>query len=283
VSSLFDSTAPRFLRPDDVGRIQRNQRRINVQRAVGIGRRVALAVVVIGIALWMVHRAQSDKRFAVKTIEVSGAAHTSRQALNAVTSAYAGANLFKIDIARVQSDLRALPWVSRIEIEKKLPDTLHIRVVERTPWALVQTRTGLRYADEDGVPFAPLSPEVGDPDLPVVVASNPADLRRCVQLVRDLRQRDPLLYSRISEVRPLAPNAFALFDRDLGTVIYADTNDLSEKWRTLYAIANAERYGRGAIEYADLRFSDRVVLKPVHPITSSTAAIVTAQSAEITN
>ena len=78
MSGLFDSTAPRFFRPDDVGRIQRNQRRINVQRAMGIARRIALAVAVIGIALWMVHRAQSDKRFAVKTIEVTGATHVAR-------------------------------------------------------------------------------------------------------------------------------------------------------------------------------------------------------------
>jgi cell division septal protein FtsQ len=192
-------------------------------------------------------------------------------------------NLFKIDIARVQADLRALPWVSRIDIEKKLPDALRIRVVERTPWALVQSRAGLLYADENGSPFAALSPEVGDPDLPLIVANDPADLQRCVELVRDLRQRDSLLYSRISEVRPLAPRAFALFDRDLGTIVYADPENLSEKWRTLYAVANAERFGRAAIEYADLRFADRIVLKPVHPILGSGAAIVPAQSAEITN
>ena len=272
-----------FLRPDDVARIQRNQRQINVQRAWRIGRSSALAIAFIGLALWSYQRAQSDARFAVKTIEVSGVVHTSRVALNAVIAAYVGVNLFKIDIARVQASLRTLPWISRIEIEKKLPDMLRIHVVERTPWALVKREGTLRYADENGVPFAPLSPEVGDPDLPLIVANDPADLQRCVQLVRDLHQHDPLLYSRISEVRPLAPNGFALFDRDLGTIVYADAASLSEKWRTLYSIANAERFGRGAVEYADLRFADRIVLKPVHPIATSGAAIVPAQGAEITN
>jgi cell division protein FtsQ len=283
MSSLFDSTASRFLRPDDVARIQRNQRRINVQRAVQVGRSVALAVVVVSISLWAWYRAQSDSRFAVKNIEVSGATHTSREALATVTSAFVGVNLFKLDIDRVQAELRALPWVSHIEIEKKLPDTLRIQVTERTPWALVQTAGSLRYADENGATFAPLSPSVGDPDLPLVVAGNPADVLRCVQLIRDLHQRDPLLYSRISEVRPLAPHAFAVFDRDLGTVVYTDAENLSAKWRTLYAVANAERFDRGAIAYADLRFADRIILKPVHPITTSAAAIVPAQTAEITN
>ena len=283
MSSLFDSTASRFLRPDDVARIQRNQRRINVQRAVQIGRTASLAIVLASIALWAWYGAQSDSRFAVKNIEVSGATHTSREALNAVTSAFVGLNLFKIDIAHVQAELRALPWVSHIEIEKKLPDTQRIQVTERTLCALVQSAGTLRYADENGVAFAPLSPATGDPDLPLVVANNPADIQSCVQLIRDLHRRDPLLYSRIAEVRPIAPHAFALFDRDLGTVVYADAENLSAKWRALYAVANAERFDRGAIQYADLRFADRIILKPVHPITTSAAAIVPAQTAEITN
>ena len=283
MSSLFDSTAPRFLRPDDVGRIQRNQRRINVQRAVGIGRRVALAVVVIGIALWMVHRAQSDKRFAVKTIEVSGAAHTSREALNAVTSAYAGANLFKIDIARVQSDLRALPWVSRIEIEKKLPDTLRIRVVERTPWAwcrpgpafVMPTRTGCRsrrFPPRLAIPICRWS----SPAIPRICGGASSSSAICVNAIRCCTRGSPK-YVRSRRMHLRCSTATSA---QSSTQTRTTCRRSGERF---YAIANAERFGRGAIEYADLRFADRIVLKPVHPITSSAAAIVPAQSAEITN
>ncbi len=282
MSSLLDTTE-RFFRPDDVARIRRNQRRINVQRAMLIGRKVMLVAIVAAIGFWCWRRAQSDGRFAVKTIEVTGIVHSSRATVGAITSRYAGTNLFKLDIARVQAALRALPWVLRVDVEKKLPDSLRIRILERTPSALVRVGNEFRYADESGIPFAALSPAVGDPDLPLIVASDPADLRRCAALVSDLRQRDPLLYSRISEVRPLPPDGFAIFDRDLGTFVYATAGNLSEKWRTLYSIAGSEKFGRGSIRYADLRFADRIVLKPVHPIATSAATIVPAHGAEITN
>jgi hypothetical protein len=84
-------------------------------------------------------------------------------------------------------------------------------------------------------------------------------------------------------VRPFPPNAFAIFERDLGTVIYADGAGLSQRWRTLHAIAAAEHLARGTIEYADLRFTDRVILKPVTPIATTGALIVPSRSAEITN
>ena len=284
MSSSFDTTQPqRFLRPADVARLRRNQRGIDAQRALRVGRNVVLSLALILAGIWSYRRVQSDARFAVKRVEVSGAVHSSRASLDAVTAAYVGANLFRLDIARVQGDLRALPWISRIDIEKKLPDTLRIRIVERTPMALIQAYGGLRYVDENGAAFAPLSPSVGDPDLPLISGASGEELTRCIELIRTLRDRDPQVYSRISEIRPIAPRGFALFDRDLGAVVYANGDDISAKWRALYSIAGAENLGRSGIEYADLRFADRVVIKPVHQVTTSAAAIMPAPGAQITN
>jgi cell division septal protein FtsQ len=259
--SSFDAT-DRFLRPADVARIRRNQNRIQVQRLLVVARNVAFGILVLLAGAWIYRHTQSDKRFAVKTVEIAGAGHTSRAELDAATSRYVGANLFQIDIEGVQRDLRALPWVSRVDIEKKLPDTLRIRIVERTPVALALTLSGLRYVDESGVPFAALSPAVGDPDLLLISGATIADLARAAELVRELRTRDPLLYSRISEIRTIAPDGFALFDRDLGALVYANRQDISEKFRSLYGVVQAEGLTRGSIQYADLRFNDRIVIKP---------------------
>jgi len=274
----------RFLRPLDAGRVRRNQRRIQAQRILTAASKVLLGAGVVIAALWIWQHTRSDSRFAVKQIEITGAKHTPRAALAAVTSAYTGTNLFKIDIARVQNDLRGLSWVSRIDIEKKLPDTLRINVTERTPVALVRNGERIQYVDERGVTFAELSPEVGDDDLPLISNADGAELARAVAFVRALRTSDPLLYSRVSEVHPIAPRGFALFDRELGALVYANADDVSSKWRGLYSIAKAEHLGRGAIEYADLRFADRIVLKPVHPITSAAAVPVQpVPAAVITN
>ncbi len=259
--SSFDTT-DRFLRPIDVARIRRNRNRIQVQRVLRIARNTSFAILALLAGTWIYRHTQSDGRFAVKSIEIAGAVHTSGKDLDAVTSRYVGANLFQIDIAGVQRDLRALPWVSRIDIEKKLPDTLRIRIAERTPVALALTVYGLRYVDESGVPFAALSPAVGDPDLPLISGATVADLARAAALVRELRARDALVYSRISEIRAIAPDGFALFDRDLGALVYANRDDISEKFRSLYGVVQAERFTRGSLQYADLRFNDRVVIKP---------------------
>jgi cell division protein FtsQ len=271
MSARYDTTE-RFFRPNDVAALRRNQRRIQIQRIILVGSRVLVVAAVVVAAGWTWRHTQSDARFALKTIEVTGAVHTPRASVDSITRAYVGGNLFKLDIANVQNDLGKLGWISRIEAEKKLPDTLRVRIVERTPVALLQSGDRLRYVDESGVAFAELSPSVGDSDLPLIsgLAGAPsgapgnaggAELARCVALLRALRARDAEVYARISEVRPVAPDAFALFDRQLGTVVYASASDLTSKWRELHAIAQSENLDRGAIEYADLRFANRIVIK----------------------
>lgn len=284
MSIPYESTQ-RFFRPNDVSRLRRNQRRIQAQRIIGALFNIVIVGMVLSIAAWLYLRAQSDSRFALKTIEITGAAHTPKVAMNDVMSAYRGTNLFRLDIANLQRDLGKLPWVSRVEIEKKLPATLHVNVVERTPAALVHDNDKLRYVDEHGVAFAELSPSIGDSDLPVITgAADGAELARAVAFVRDLRARDPQVFSRISEVRPVAPRGFALFDRELGAVVYANDADISQKYRDLYAIARAEQLDPRSIDYADLRFSDRIVIKPLHSITTAALpAPANVPAVQITN
>jgi len=273
--SAFDQSEPRFFRPADATRVRRNPRVIQLQRVLVVLRNAVFIAVVALVGFWAYRQTQSDARFAVRHIEIAGAVHTQRAAVEAITRRYVGLNLFKIDIARVQNDLHSLAWIQRIAIEKKVPDTLLIKVVERTPVALAMLDGTLQYVDATGVVCGELSPAVGD-------ASGP-DLLRAVQFIDDLRTKDPVVYSRVGEVRPIAPRGFAIFDRDLDTTVYANADDVSSKFRDLYAIAQSEKLGRSEIEYADLRFTGRVVIKPVHPFTTAAAPLPVSAPAQITN
>jgi cell division protein FtsQ len=255
----LDTTASRFLRPTDLQRLRRNQRRVQVQRLLVWVRNGGLVAALIVGGVWAWRHTQSDPSFAVRTIEIDGVVHTPRAALLKATEPYKGLNLFQIDIARVQHDLRDLGWVRRIDIEKKLPDTLRIKITERQPVALARAKEQLLYVDAEGVAFAELSPRVGDQDLPLIADAEGAELARSVAFLVALRKSDRELYARVSEVWPIAPHGFALYDRELGAVVYANAEDVSAKYRNLRAVLGAESNPK--IEYADLRFADRVIVK----------------------
>jgi len=158
-----------------------------------------------------------------------------------------------------------------------------VQIVERTPVALANAGSDVAYVDERGTPFAELSPAVGDPDLPLITGASGEDLARCVAILRQLRAHDPEIYARIAEVRPLLPRGFAFFDRQLQAFVYANEEDLSSKWRELYAIAAAERFAPRDIAYADLRFNGRVVVKPLRAMPAVTMAPRPVIPVQITN
>ncbi len=278
----IESTA-RFLRPSDTDRVRRNYRSIQMQQLIAVLRN-ALLLFAAGLAIVSLYRrTQSDRRFAVRHLEIAGAQHTTRTDLDGVMRSYVGTNLFNLDIARLRHDLASLPWVSRVEIEKKLPDTLRVHIVERTPVALASDHGTVTYVDEHGTAFAALSPTVGDPDLPLITAAGGDNLARCVEMLRRLRMHDPDIYGRISEVRPLPPRGYVFFDRQLQAFVYANEEDLSSKWRDLYAISAAERFVPGDIAYADLRFSGRVVVKPLRAMPAVSIAPRAIVPVQITN
>ena len=82
MSARYDTTE-RFFRPADVAALRRNQRRIQIQRIILAGSRVLAVAAVLAGAGWIWRHTQSDARFALKTIEVTGAVHTPRAAVDA--------------------------------------------------------------------------------------------------------------------------------------------------------------------------------------------------------
>lgn len=259
--TVYHGSTDRFFRPAELGTTPRNLRRLQARRLlVGLANLLFAVSLLLGGA-WLWRKTQEDVRFAIRRVEITGVVHASRGAIEAIGNEYSGANLFRLDLESVRARLRTQPWVESVSVEKKLPDTLQIAIAERKPAAIVATAAGLRYVDRNGVVFAPLSPAVGDADLPLIAETGGADVRAAVAFLERLRRERPDLYARVSQIAATRSSGFAVWDRDLGSTVYVGPEG-AEKWTSVYQIARAEGWGPGAIEYADVRFRDRIVIKP---------------------
>ncbi|HVR44258.1 MAG TPA: FtsQ-type POTRA domain-containing protein [Thermoanaerobaculia bacterium] len=256
-------TAPgRFFRPIDLGTTPRNYRKLQARRLLA-----ALANLLFFLALalggfWLWRKTQEDSRFAIRRIEIAGIVHAPRAGVESLVNRWSGANLFRLDLEQLRAELRANPWIESVSLQKKLPDTLEVALTERRPVALVDTGAGgLRYVDRHGVVFADLSPAIGDPDLPVVVRTQPESVAAAVEFLERLRRDSPELHSRVSQASANRSEGFTVWDRELGTVLRLGRGD-EPKWTALHGIARADGWRAGTIAYADLRFRDRIVIMP---------------------
>jgi len=88
------------------------------------------------------------------------------------------------------------PLVREVQVGRRLPGTLVVRLVEHVPVALVPTANGFRAYDERGVPL-PIDPTLADVDAPILARPD----RAMLKFLGVARTEAPALYRRVSEVR----------------------------------------------------------------------------------
>lgn len=88
--------------------------------------------------------------FSVENILVEGRTYTDAEALKAIINVQKGDPLFSFHPKAAQEMIEKLSWVHSAHIERRFPDTVYLRLEERTPLALWQRKGKLSVIDSEG-------------------------------------------------------------------------------------------------------------------------------------
>jgi cell division protein FtsQ len=127
----------------EVRRFTARQRR---RRAAWLGS--AAAVVVLALATL---GAAYSPLFAVETITVVGAEQLDEAEVTAALESQRGTPMPLVDESAVKAALIAFPLVESYTLEARPPHELVVRIVERTPIGVIDTRAGATVVDAAGV------------------------------------------------------------------------------------------------------------------------------------
>lgn len=106
--------------------------------------------------------------FQVKKVEVVGADRIDRLKVYDIALAQKDRSMAAVDLEDVRGDLMKYGWIKDARVSRRLPDTLVVDIVERTPAAIWQHNNRLSLIDEKGVVLEPVSVATM-PDLPLVI------------------------------------------------------------------------------------------------------------------
>ncbi len=163
--------------------------RISTLRIVAGG---FLVVVCFVVALIGFHKLERflivDPRFALNGddpgagsagVEITGAAHASQRAIQAVFAEDQGRSVYLLPLSDRRLALTGVDWVKDASVARIWPNRVLVTVGERKPVAFV-TLSGTRYGliDEEGVILPPAQDRFNLPVLAGVRASDPLEERR---------------------------------------------------------------------------------------------------------
>ena len=242
--------------------------------------------VIIALAVYAGYRAVAVVSgldiFRIDRINVRGNHRLSSGEALAMLENLKGRSVLAVDLAEWRRALLSSPWVADASLRRTLPSTVDVVVLERAPLGIGRINGALFLVDDRGAVIDEYGPNYGDLDLPIIDGlSSPgeehADLYRALlarRLLDALRVRN--MASQISQIDVSdAHNAVVLLEGD-PTLIRLGNERFVERLQSYRELAPALREQVPAIDYVDLRFDERVYVRPARARRTPAAGAKTA-------
>lgn len=240
--------------------------------AMKIARRMAPVLVLAAIGFWgwgsgylSMAGAMVTDRFMTASVEaglsvqevlVTGRDRTASADLLAALEVRRGAPILAFDPHAAREALEQIPWVRHARVERRLPDTIAITIVEREPMALWQEDRQMRLIDADGVVLTDNDLSRW-PNLPLLVGSEAP--RHGPDLLRVLA-REPTVGSRVEAAVLVANRRWDLRLKN-GIDIRLPEHDMAQALNQLAMVQQTNGILDRDVVAIDLRIADRLAVQ----------------------
>ena len=250
------------------GRRRRNWRRLAAPIA-----RYAVIVAVVALAMYKVSGiAAQAHALRIETISVRGNERLSKADVAKALDGLVGQSLVWTDLNRWRGRLMQSPWVRDVAMRRSLPSTLEVVVSERMPMGIARVHNELFLMDEHGVILDRFGPQYSMFDLPIIdglsvhesdagALADDAGAELAARVIAAMKAR-PALAARLSQLDVSDVHNASVILTDDTTVIQLGEDQFLERVQSYLDLAATLRERVANIDYVDLRFDDRIYVRP---------------------
>lgn len=208
--------------------------------------------------------ATADAGMTVQRIRTEGHDQASAEAIHSAVGVELGDPIFSVDLSAVLERVQAIDWVESVTVERHLPSTLRVSIVERAPVALWQRNQRLVMVDRAGVEVG-AEPATEFAHLPIVVGDGA--LLQMPPLL-DAMAADPVLSRRVQAAIWIGGRRWTLhFDNGLEAKL--PEAEVEAAWARLVREIGDHGLLEEPIASVDLRLPDRTILRARPPQPSA--------------
>jgi cell division septal protein FtsQ len=196
-------------------------------------------------------------------IVFKGNRHLADDELRALLRIRAGESLVLVSGTRAGKDLLQSPWIRSVNVRKEFPDTVRFQIEEAEPFALLDMNGHLFLVDERGKLLEELK-DASVPFLPVITADpfkEKEGLAEALALAKLMMEKG--FSSERDRIEIMAHKPHELTMTVDGTCVKMGAGGYEEKLTRLIRLEEDIKNMGIPIDYIDLRFERKAVVKPV--------------------
>ncbi len=188
----------------------------------------------------------------VENVYSTGHHEATPEAILAALEIRRGDPILAFTPAEARARILALDWVESVTIERRLPDTIRVNIVERSPFALWQHDQRIQLVDRGGAIInAADAPRFGH--LPLIVGDGA--VAKAPALFDIMRSKPEIFRSLVSAVWIGARRWDLHFDS--GLIVRFPETGMAAAWHRLVELLGTYDMNRERIVSIDLRLPDR--------------------------
>ncbi len=202
------------------------------------------------------YAASASAGLSVEDVLVEGRNRTRSEAILATLGVARGTPILAFDPHAAKVRLEALPWVREATVERRLPDTVFLRLSERTPMALWQSDGKLAVIDGDGQ-VIPGAKATAFATLPVLVGD---DAPRNAGALLAILDSEPDLRAQVAAAVRVQGRRWNI-RLDNGIDVRLPETDTAAAWAELARLQRSHEVLQRDVVTIDLRLPDRLVVR----------------------
>jgi len=208
----------------------------------------------------------------VRKIVVHGNVRVSSGEVQAIVDGLRGSSILTADLTSYRRRLKQSPWVADVALRRVLPSTVEVFVSERSPMGLCRLGSTLYLIDAGGTLIDEFGPQYSEFDLPIIdgLVGSPgngqpsideARAELAARVIESLAPRKDIA-QRVSQIDVRDAHDAVVMLQDDAALLHLGDDKFLERLQSYVDLAPALRERVSEIDYVDLRFGERVYVRP---------------------
>lgn len=238
-----------------------------------LARNGALALVVLFSVYRLATVATHAHVLEIDRITIRGTDRLSRGEVLAVLNGLRGESLIWTDLDAWRRRLLASPWVRDAALRRTLPSTVDVVISERQPIGIGRLNGDMYLVDDRGIVIDQFGPQYADLDLPIIdglsaaesgdAMTDQARADLAVRVIASLRPNSAIS-RRLSQIDVSDRHNAAVILTGDSAVIHLGEDQFLPRLQSYLELSSALHDRVPDIDYVDLRFDERIYVRPAH-------------------